>query len=297
MKPIPITMRQIDYVIAAAQEGSTAAAARALHVSQPSVSLAISKVEDQLGRPLFVRNAGQGLVPTTFGYLKLGEFRILRTQAEQVFAQGGAIREVLDLGVFSTLGPRYAPSLVRAYEKAHSNVHIRLHDGNLKTLTDWLESGQIDMALTYEFGLPSTLKVTSLADIRPYGLVCADHPLAGCDAVTMAELLADPLILMSLPHSRGYFLTLAQMHGITPRIAFETGSVEMLRSMVANGMGVGLLATDVPHGTTYDGQPIVRLPLLGELAPHRVALVRSERLKTGPLGKSFCAHAVTFFGQ
>ncbi len=295
MKPIPITMRQIDYVIAAAQEGSTAAAARALHISQPSVSLAISKVEEQLGRPLFVRTAGQGLVPTTFGYLKLGEFRRLRAQAEQVFAQDGAIREVLDLGVFSALGPRYAPSLVRAYEKTHPNVHIRLHEGDLKTLTGWLESGQIDMALTYEFGLPSTLEVTSLADIRPYGLVCADHPLASRDAVSMAELLADPLILMNLPHSRGYFLTLAQMHGITPRIAFETGSVEMLRSMVANGMGVGLLATDVPHDTTYDAQPIVRLPLLGELAPHRIALIRSERLKTSPMVDDFCAHAVRFF--
>ncbi len=295
MKPIPITMRQIDYVIATAQEGSTAAAARYLSVSQPSVSLAIAKVEGHLGRPLFARTAGQGVVPTAFGHLKLGEFRRLRAQAQQVFLTDSARREVLDLGVFSTLGPRYAPSLVRGFEMAHPTTQIRLHEGDLKTLTDWLESGQIDLALTYEFGLPSTLQVISLADVRPYGILPANHRLADREAVTMAELLDDPLILMNLPHSRGYFLTLAQMHGITPKIAFETGSVEMLRSMVANGMGVGLLATDIPHDTAYDRQPIVRMPLLGDLAPHRIALARSRRLQSASLTDEFCRFAARFF--
>ncbi|HEY9040084.1 MAG TPA: LysR family transcriptional regulator [Roseovarius sp.] len=295
MKPIPITMRQIDYVIATAETGSTAAAARSLSVSQPSVSLAIAKVEAHLARPLFARAAGQGVTPTAFGRLKLGEFRKLHSQAQQVFLAGDAKHEVLDLGVFSTLGPRYAPSLVREFEQSHDGTQIRLHEGNLDALTNWLESGQIDVALTYDFGLPSAWQVTPLANVRPYGLLPGNHRLADRTAVTMAELLADPLILMNLPHSRGYFLTLAQMHGVTPQIAFETGSVEMLRSMVANEMGVGLLATDIPHDTAYDGRAVVRMPLLGDLAAHRIALVRSKRLQTGALTDEFCRYAVNFF--
>lgn len=295
MKPIPITLRQIDYVIATAETGSTAGAARALSVSQPSVSLAISKVEAHLGRPLFARAAGQGVAPTAFGRLKLGEFRKLQAQAQQIFLAGDDRCEVLDLGVFSTLGPRYAPSLVRKFEQAHPATQIRLHEGNLDALGTWLESGQIDVALTYDFGLPSSWQVTALANVRPYGLLWANHRLADRSAITMADLLADPLILMNLPHSRGYFLTLAQMHGVTPRIAFETGSIEMLRSMVANEMGVGLLATDIPHDTAYDGRAIVRMPLLGDLAPHRVALVRSKRLQAGGLTDRFCRYAVSFF--
>ncbi len=58
MEPIPITLRQIDYVIATAEEGSTAAAARLLSFSQPSVSMAIAKAEEHFGRPLFVRVSG-----------------------------------------------------------------------------------------------------------------------------------------------------------------------------------------------------------------------------------------------
>ncbi|MFD0858445.1 LysR family transcriptional regulator [Roseovarius aquimarinus] len=291
MKPIPIALRQIDYVIATADTGSTAAAARLLSVSQPSVSLAIAKVEAHLGRALFARSAGQGVVPTAFGRQKLGEFRQLRARAEQALTGGEQGSEVLDLGVFSTLGPRYAPSLVREFEQAHPGARVRLHEGDIETLAEWLEGGQIDVALTYDFGLPSTWEVMPLADVRPYGLVPAGHRLAGRATVELAELLQDPLILMNLPHSRGYFLTLAQMNGVTPRIAYETGSVEMLRSMVANGMGVGLLATDIPHGTAYDGRAVVRLALSGTLASHRIALVRSKRLRADALSDAFCAHA------
>jgi len=297
MKPIAISLRQIDYVIATADGGSTAAAARILNVSQPSVSLAISKVEEHLGRPLFARTSGQGVVPTSFGQEKLGEFRALRRQAGQVLDAQGSEQAVLNLGVFSTLGPRYAPSLVRRFQDAYPQTRVHLHEADLETLSSWLETGQIDVALTYEFGLPSNFDITPLADVRPYGLVPAGHRLAAHKTVDMAELLQDPLILMSLPHSRGYFLTLAQMHGVSPRIAYETGSVEMLRSMVANGLGVGLLATDIPHDTAYDGHAVIRIPLEGDLAPHRIALARSGRLPSSAAADQFCLFAARSFEE
>lgn len=295
MKAIPISLRQIDYVIAAADTGSTAAAARVLNVSQPSVSLAIAKVEDHFGRPLFARSAGQGIAPTAFGLRKLGALRSLRAQAQSVLDHKDSGAEVLNLGVFSTLGPRYAPALVNAFHKTNPNAAIKLHEGDLDRLTQWLENGRIDLALIYDFGLPSSLEITPLADIRPYGLVARAHPLAGRGTVTMAELLTGPLILMSLPHSRDYFLTLAQMNGIRPRIAHETGSVEMLRAMVANHMGVGLLATDIAQDTACDGQPVTRLELAGPLAPHRIALARAPHPHTAPLVAAFQDHVARAF--
>ncbi|MCK0140690.1 LysR family transcriptional regulator [Aliiroseovarius sp. F47248L] len=295
MQTIPISLRQIDYVIAAADTGSTAAAARALNVSQPSVSLAIAKVEDHFGRPLFARSAGQGIAPTAFGLRKLGALRSLRTQAQSVLSHADTGAVELNLGVFSTLGPRYAPALVNGFQKTNPNAVIKLHEGDLDRLTRWLDSGRIDLALIYDFGLPSSLDIIPLADVRPYGLVARAHPLAGRGTVTMAELLTDPLILMSLPHSRDYFLTLAQMNGIRPRIAHETGSVEMLRAMVANHMGVGLLATDIAQDTACDGQPVTRLELAGPLAPHRIALARAPHPHTAPLIAAFQDHVARAF--
>ncbi len=297
MKPIAITLRQIEYVIAAADGGSTAAAARLLNVSQPSVSLAIAKVEAHFGRPFFARSAGQGIVLTAYGAQKLGALRALRKEAQEALTPDSSARVVLNFGVFSTLGPRYAPSLIRSFQRDHPQVDIRLHEADLETLSDWLDIGQIDVALIYDFGLPSRLTITPLADVRPYGIVPAQHRLADRAAVDLADLLQDPLILVNLPHSRRYFLTLAQMHGLYPVIAYETGSVEMLRSMVANGFGVGLLATDIAHDTAYDRQPIVRLQLNGNLAPHRIALAQSGQMKSSAVMAQFCQEAVAFFAD
>lgn len=295
MKPIPITLRQIEYVIATADGGSTAAASRFLNVSQPSVSLAIAKVEQQLGRPLFARTAGQGVVLTPFGHQKLGAFRALRAQAGHILNEESADRETLNLGVFSTLGPRYAPSLVRGFQSETPKADVRIHEADLETLASWLENGRIDVALLYEFGLPSTLDIVPLAHVRPYGLLPQNHRLAGRETVTVSELLQDPLILMNLPHSRAYFLTLAQMNGVIPTISHETGSIEMVRAMVANGLGVGLLATDIPHLASYDGRPILRVALSGNIAPHRIALARSRQLRMSGLTNSFIDYVTNYF--
>ena len=67
--------------------------------------------------------------------------------------------------------------------------------------------------------------------------------------------------------------------------------------MVANGMGVGLMATDIPHATAYDGRPVIRLPLSGNLASHRIALVCSGRLQSDALTDAFYLHAAEIFAQ
>ncbi len=292
MKPIPVSFRQLDYVIAVAETGSTAAAARQLNVSQPSVSLAVSRIEAALGRPLFYRSPGQGLEPTAFGERKLAEMRSLRQQAEAALGQGAP---VLDLGSFATLGPRYVPALVRAFREERPEAEIRIHEADLETLFRWIQSGRIETALIYSIGLPRDFEITPLREIRPYGLVSADHRLAEAPAVELADLLADPLILISLPHSRGYFLSLAQMQGINPAIAFETESIEMLRSMVANGFGVGLLATDIPHASAYDGKPLRMIPIAGDLAPHTIALAHRADRRKSELHEEFLRFTRGFF--
>ena len=109
--------------------------------------------------------------------------------------------------------------------------------------------------------------------------------------LSIACALAFLLVLLGLPQSRDYFLSLIQSQGARAKIAFETGSLEMLRSAVANRMGVGLLATDLPYDLTYDGGRIVRVPLAGDLPPHRVALARNPSIPQGPVARAFEAQA------
>lgn len=289
MESIPVSLRQIAYLLAVAEEGSTAAAARRMNVSQPSVSLAVTKFEAGLGQPVFVRLPGQGMVPTAAGARKLGEMRALLRHARAVLAPAGDDAEggELVLGVLSTLGPRYAPQLVSRFRAAHPGARVRLQEGHLEDLSAGLHSGRIELALVYDFALPSGLAILPLADVRPYGLVWPGHRLEGAGVVPLADLLADPLVLMALPQSRDYFLSLIQSQGAQAQVALETGSLEMLRSAVANRMGVGLLATDLPYDLTYDGGRIVRVALAGDLPPHRVALARNPAIPASPVALAF----------
>lgn len=295
MKPIPVSLRQISYLLAVAETGSTAAAARAVNVSQPSVSQAVAQIEAHFGQPLFLRLPGQGMQPTPFGRQKLSALEGLVAQARAVLSPATGPEGDLTLGVYSTLGPRHAPRLIRGFTSRYPGTRVTLVEGDLAELTRGLRSGRIDLALVYDTGLSADLALTQLQAVPPHALVPPDHPLSGAGAVSLSELAPDPVVLINLPHSRGYFLSLFQMAGVTPRIAAETGSIEMLRAMVANGLGVGLLATDLPHDLAYDGGRVVRLALKGNLPPSRIAIAQAADLPPTAAAtafRRFCIEAI-----
>lgn len=292
---IPVNFRQIEFLLAVAETGSTAAASRALNISQPSVSLAITRCEEIFGQKLFVRIIGRGMALTPFGQRKIAQLRELEKQARSVLLGGDDAPEFLELGVFSTLGPRYGPQLVRKFKDAHPDTEVRIREGDLQTLFDWLAEGRIDLALVYDFGMPSGFAITPLKRVAPYALVPQGHRLAKRTKVSPDELAQDPIILMGLPYSRGYFLSLLQNDERPTQISYETDSIEMLRSMVANGFGVGLLATDIPNDMAYDGTPITQVLIAGHFAPHQIALAqRSTPLKRHVV-QDFIAFSETYF--
>jgi DNA-binding transcriptional LysR family regulator len=297
MDSIGIGLRQIGYCIAVADHGSTAAAARALNVSQPSISLAVTRLEEVCGQQLFTRSSTRGMQPTGFGLRKLAELRNLRAQARAVLSGEGAAPLELSLGVFSSLGPRYVPALIRLFGERHPNLSVRLHEGDLESQYRWLENGQTDLALIYDFHLPGDVIVTPIRNVSPYLLVPESHRLASRSSTALTEIAEEPLILVNLPHSRGYFLSLLALQQVAPRIAQETASTEMLRSMVANNLGVGLLATELPYRTAYDGRKVVHLEIDGAVPPHRIALARSATLPQTWIAAEFEAFASAYFAM
>jgi len=111
-----------------------------------------------------------------------------------------------------------------------------------------------------------------VADLVPYALLPWGHRLAAGTSLRLAELAREPLVLINLPHSREYFLSLFRHAGVTPVIAYETASLEMVRSLVANGLGVSLLTTRPAHDRSQDGRRLACRRLRGPLAAQSVAL-------------------------
>ncbi|WP_336693279.1 LysR substrate-binding domain-containing protein [Delftia acidovorans] len=271
---IQISLRQLEYFVAAARHGSTARAAGAIGVSQPSISKAIADLEAQWGEALFVRRHARGLDLTAAGAARSREAQALLDGARSL--QGprtAAMAGVLRLGFLSTLGARWVPALLAQMQRLHPGMALELVEGDIASLTQQVERGELDAALQYDTGLARPrMELLSVAALPPYVLLPQRHALAARTSVGLAEVARYPLVLIDLPHSREYFLSLFREAGVTPLVAHEFASIEMLRSMVANGHGLSVLTTRPVVDRAHDGQRLACRRIRGRVAPQGVVL-------------------------
>lgn len=276
---IHISLRQLEYFVAAARYGGAARAAESLNVSQPSISTAIADLEALWGEPLFVRLHARGLALTATGAMRHREAHALLIQARALEGPRSTEMEgLLRVGCLSTLAPRWLPGILSQLRIAYPAIDVQLHEGHAEELTRMLERGALDVALLYDLGLARAgVMLEHVADLTPYALLPWGHRLAAGSSLTLAALAREPLVLISLPHSREYFLSLFRDAGVTPVIAYETSSLEMVRSLVANGLGVSLLTTRPAHDRSQDGRRLACRALRGPLATQAVAIQHAIR--------------------
>lgn len=271
---IHISLRQLEYFVAAARHGSAARAAEAIGVSQPSISKAIADLEAQWGEALFVRRHARGLDLTAAGAVRSRDAQALLDGARSL--QGprtAAVAGVLRLGFLSTLGARWVPALLAQMQRRHPGIALELVEGDIASLTQQVEGGELDAALQYNTGLARPrMELLPVAALPPYVLLPHRHALAARTSVSLAEVAAHPLVLINLPHSREYFLSLFREAGVTPLVAHEFASIEMLRSMVANGHGLSVLTTRPVVDRAHDGQRLACRRIRGRVAPQPVVL-------------------------
>lgn len=287
------TLKHLTYLVAAAEEGSVTGAARRLNVSQPSVSAAIAQLEERFGLTLFVRHHAQGLSPTPAGRRLVVEARNLLAHAEEVrrdaLGLGEGLSGELQVGCFITFAPLVMPGLLRTFGERHPDIRIRLHEEHLQGLVDGLRSGRFDCALTYDLGLGPDLEFEELAEVPLHALLPEGHRLAEEPSVSLADLAAEPFILLGLPQSREYFLSIFYSHRLEPVIAHETPSFEMVRGLVANGYGCSLMHSRPPSDLALDGRRIAYRPVREDVRPNRLGVARLGRARSTRMTAAFCA--------
>ncbi|MEQ8665351.1 MAG: LysR family transcriptional regulator [Rhodospirillales bacterium] len=277
------TLRQLDYFVAVGDAGSIAAAAERINVSSPSLSTAISHLEHEFGIELFVRQHAQGLSLTPGGRRFYAAAKSLLENAEALRDVANDISErvrgPITVGCLVTLAPFVLPELRRAFATEHKEAEVRQVEAHQADLIRMLRRAEIDVAISYDLAIPQDVDFEPLLSLPPHALVCPTHHLATRQSVTLADLVDEPLILLDLPFSGDYFLSLFEAAGLRPRIAERTAHLPMVRSMVANGFGYGLLNVPSMNVHAPDGKPLHYLPIDGAHRPMQLGLitVRSER--------------------
>ncbi|HQC95360.1 MAG TPA: LysR substrate-binding domain-containing protein [Aquabacterium sp.] len=284
-----MTLTELRYIVAVARERHFGRAAEACFVSQPTLSVAIKKLEEELDLKLFERGGSEVSVTP------LGE-AIVR-QAQSVLEQAAAIKEIakrgkdplsgpLRLGIIYTIGPYLLPELVRHVIDMTPQMPLMLQENFTVKLLDMLRTGELDCAILAEPFPDTGLAIAPLYDEPFLVAVPASHPLAQQRSIGSAALKQETMLLLGTGHCfRDQVLEVcpefarfsSNAEGI--RKSFEGSSLETIRYMVAAGMGI----TVVPQLSvrTWDrsegpNQQVVYLPF-DEPAPTRRVVLAWRR--------------------
>jgi len=295
------TLKQIRYFIAVAETGSITEAGKRLHISQPSVSAAIAELEQRFEVDLFIRHHAQGLSLTPAGARLYKDAKNLLEQAEELrqgaVGLGQALEGELHVGCFQTFAPMVMPRVIRAFAAAHPAIAISLHEHHVQGVLDGLASGSFEIALTYDLNLGEDLAFEPLVEIPIHAVLAKGHRLAREKEVTLEQLTRWPMVLLSLPQSREYFLSLFASRGLRPRIAQETPSFETLRGLVASGDGFAVMHSRPVSQQTLDGRQVVYRPIKDRIRPQSLGLARLARLRPTRRSEAFAAVARAEIGR
>lgn len=256
------TLRQLRYFVAVAEQGSVSGAARALSISQSSVTEAVRELEADLGVELFDRRPN-GMELTYKGQRFLrhaGEVLAAAAHARQAFdAPQERVAGRLNIGVTSLVaGYAFADVLAR-YRRAFPEVRVSAIEDDAAYLEHLLIGGEIDVAMMLVSGAREHAALQAeITAVSPYRLwLPAGHPLSTKPSIEVEELAREPLILLMRDEVRNVARELFPTTGTGPTVAFRTRSVEAIRSLVATGMGLALLPDIVYRAWSLDGDQIV----------------------------------------
>ncbi len=236
-------IRKLEIFAAVARLGSITAASRQLHMAQPAVSIAIQKLEHQLGCTLLYRDR-KGVRLTAEGQLAL-------TQAERVLAEMGAFSNLmsqaralvtgtLTLSCPAMLANYVLPELLAPFLAAHPGLTASVQQAGTRAIAEGLHSGEIELGVVS--GPPAEeLDSLTLLQTDMVLLVPEAHPLARASAVSVHALSGQPMVVYQREyHLRQRLDRLCRAHQVTPDIKLETNFLPLIARMVREGVGLGV---------------------------------------------------------
>ncbi|WP_417546874.1 hydrogen peroxide-inducible genes activator [Marinobacter segnicrescens] len=279
-----MTLTELRYIVTLAREKHFGRAAERCHVSQPTLSVAVKKLEEELGVPLFERSKSSIRVTET------GQ-RIIE-QAQRVLDQVGVIRDMaqdgknqlnspLRVGAIYTIGPYLFPHLLPELRRAAPDMPLYIEEnytGNLRQKLRQSELDAIIIALPFEEPEVVTLP---LYDEPFVILLPGGHPLARESALTAEQLAGEQLLLLGPGHCfRDQVLescpplveTVTERQATGPTLVTEGSSLETIRHMVASGLGITVLPLSAATSMPYDEDILAVRPFAPPVPFRTVAL-------------------------
>jgi DNA-binding transcriptional LysR family regulator len=283
---------QARYFIAAAEHLNFTRAAEACHVSQPSLTVAIKKLEEEFGGPLFHRE-GKRILLSELGHRLRPFISQMAEQAETVRQAAKDFRLLkqvpLRLGIMNTIGPTRLTALLADFKENHPGVELGVYEGALADLQGRLDAGELDMAVLHAPGghAPGT-RTTQLYRERYVVIVPPGHPFERLDTVRLCDTHGKAYVDRLACELRETVMTVCGQAGIELYANFRSEREDWIQGMVMSGMGFAFMPE---YSVTHTG--LLRRPLVEPSVDREVCLVTMAGRQLSPAGHVFLRAAQT----
>jgi LysR family hydrogen peroxide-inducible transcriptional activator len=271
-----MTLNELRYIVAVAQEKNFRRAAEKVFVSQPALSLAIQKLEEELGIQIFERSR------TSVSFTPIGEMIV--TQAQRVLEEAEQIKTLasqgrdqligkLKIGAIYTVGPYLFPELIPVLKHKAPQMPLEMEENTTANLQDQLLRGRLDaIIVALPFAGPG-IATLPLYDEDFNVVVPLDHPWAKRKQIKTAELGSEKILLLNSGHcfSNQVKEVCAEFNSSIGEIQ-QGNSLETIRNMVASGLGITVLPLSANSGK-YHSKLTREIPFVSPAPARRIALV------------------------
>jgi len=309
-----MTLTELRYIVALAREKHFGRAAEACFVSQPTLSVGVKKLEDELGVLLFERSKNEVAV-TPVGERVVEQARRVLEELERVKSIAQEARDPLDgplrIGAIYTVGPYLLPRLVPTLHASAPRMPLIIEENYTERLRERLVRGELDAIIAcLPFEEPGVV-ISALYDEPFVAMAPAAHPWQARDAIPTDELASQTVLLLGAGHCFRDQVIAACPTCVNPapaqdglQRAVEGSSLETIRHMVASGMGVTVLpCTAVSGPGQYASdltvvRPFVAPPTRRVALAWRVSFPRPQAIEALRQAIRACAlDCVTYLGS
>jgi DNA-binding transcriptional LysR family regulator len=283
-------LTQLEYFMTVARLEHMTMASQALGITQPTLSHAIAKLENEIGAPLFERN-GRNIKlnrnGTMFSKWIGRAMQNIENGVKEIEEWSNPDTGVITLSYLNILGVDLIPKLIRSYQLEYPKVRFELTQGNLGDIDKHLEHGFSDVMITSRESTLDNHQWRMLQKVPLYIVVPSQHHYANCSALSLAELSGEPFI--GLKNNCGLKATIMsrfQHTGFVLDSSYEAEDLITVAGFVRSGLGVSVLPKTL--GLMLD--EFVWIPIIDEGWHWEIGMKWREDRHISPAAKRFIAY-------
>jgi DNA-binding transcriptional LysR family regulator len=237
-----MNIQKYQALLKAVEYGSITKAAEALSYTQSGISRMINDLEAEWGISLLERGRS-GVSLTSDGFKLLPQVRRICMEHESLMMQIDDLHDLqsglIRIGTFSSVATHWLPNMVRRFQKDYPKIDFELLLGDYTEIESWTLEGRVDFGF---LRLPANaaLETLFLEQDRLLVVISREHPMVGCDAFPIQELLTSPFMLLE-KGAKAEISEIFEKHHISPQVRFTTWDDYAIMSMVEMGLGISIL--------------------------------------------------------